>query len=125
MKLKAEMTLLNGCTVIVGCIIGSGIFISPTGVLQSTGSVNMSLVVWTISGIFTMLGRSSNCQRQTFLDQNLEREAMESVMCGVIKIRLKRRDERRNGKGNPLKKWILDVFLRRHTLFSDLEYNTV
>ncbi len=23
MKLKAEMTLLNGCTVIVGCIIGN------------------------------------------------------------------------------------------------------
>ncbi|XP_023327717.1 large neutral amino acids transporter small subunit 1 isoform X2 [Eurytemora carolleeae] len=50
------MTLLNGCTVIIGCIIGSGIFVSPTGVLQSTGSVNMSLVVWTISGIFTMIG---------------------------------------------------------------------
>lgn len=56
LKLKAEMTLLNGCTVIVGCIIGSGIFVSPTGVLQSTGSVNMSIVVWTICGLFTMIG---------------------------------------------------------------------
>ena len=55
-KLKAEMTLLNGCTVIVGCIIGSGIFVSPTGVLVSTGSVNMSLVVWAVCGIFTMFG---------------------------------------------------------------------
>ena len=55
-KLKAEMTLMNGCTVIIGCIIGSGIFVSPTGVLQSTGSVNMSLVVWMVCGLFTMIG---------------------------------------------------------------------
>ena len=56
MKLKAEMTLLNGCGVIIGCIIGSGIFVSPTGVLTSTGSVNMSLVIWAICGVFTMIG---------------------------------------------------------------------
>ena len=28
-------------------------------------------------------------------------EALEYVMCDVIKIRLKRRDERRSEKGNP------------------------
>jgi amino acid transporter len=55
-KMKAELTLLNGCTVIVGCIIGSGIFVSPTGVLQSTGSVNLSLIVWAASGLFSMIG---------------------------------------------------------------------
>ena len=57
-KLKAEMTLMNGCTVIIGCIIGSGIFVSPTGVLQSTGSVNLSLLVWVASGLFSMIGWS-------------------------------------------------------------------
>ena len=57
-KLKAEMTLMNGCTVIIGCIIGSGIFVSPTGVLQCTGSVNLSIVVWILCGLFTMIGKT-------------------------------------------------------------------
>lgn len=54
-KLEAKMSLMNGVTVIVGSIIGSGIFVSPTGVLQYTGSVNASLLVWTASGIFSMV----------------------------------------------------------------------
>jgi len=55
-ELKPKMSLLNGCTVIVGSIIGSGIFVSPSGVLMQTGSVNMALVVWLASGIFSMVG---------------------------------------------------------------------
>jgi hypothetical protein len=55
--LKAKMSLLNGITVIVGSIIGSGIFVSPTGVLLNTGSVNLSLVVWVASGLFSMVSR--------------------------------------------------------------------
>ncbi|XP_018564687.1 Y+L amino acid transporter 2 [Anoplophora glabripennis] len=54
--LKPKMTLLNGITVIVGSIIGSGIFVSPSGVLKNTGSVNVSLIVWTLSGVFSMVG---------------------------------------------------------------------
>lgn len=60
--LKAKMSLLNGCTVIVGSIIGSGIFVSPTGVLRHTGSVNMALIVWVASGLFSMV---SHNKRQT------------------------------------------------------------
>lgn len=54
--LKPKMTLINGITVIVGSIIGSGIFVSPTGVLKETGSVNVALIVWILSGLFSMVG---------------------------------------------------------------------
>jgi amino acid transporter len=54
--LKPTLGLMQGCTVIVGSIIGSGIFISPGGVLAGTGSINMALVVWVVSGLFSMVG---------------------------------------------------------------------
>ena len=58
--LQAKMSLLNGVTVIVGSILGSGIFVSPTGVLMHTGSVNLSLVVWVLSGVFSMVSHHCN-----------------------------------------------------------------
>lgn len=70
--LKPKMTLLNGITVIVGSIIGSGIFVSPSGVLKNTGSVNVSLIVWTVSGIFSMVSSefSFNLSSKNVLSQH-------------------------------------------------------
>ena len=55
-KLKRELGLLDAVSIIVGIIVGSGIFVSPKGVLLYSGSVGMSLVVWTFSGLLSMVG---------------------------------------------------------------------
>jgi len=34
----------------------SGIFISPKGIISHVGSVGMSLVIWTLSGVIALLG---------------------------------------------------------------------
>ncbi|XP_076863222.1 asc-type amino acid transporter 1 isoform X2 [Brachyhypopomus gauderio] len=54
--LKKEIGLLSACTIIIGNIIGSGIFISPKGVLEHSGSVGLALVVWVLGGCIAALG---------------------------------------------------------------------
>lgn len=54
--LKPEIGLFSSVTIIVGCIVGSGIFLSPKSVLDNAGSVGMSMVVWVVSGIFSLIG---------------------------------------------------------------------
>ncbi|XP_071065306.1 asc-type amino acid transporter 1 isoform X1 [Dasypus novemcinctus] len=54
--LKKEIGLVSACTIIIGNIIGSGIFISPKGVLEHSGSVGLALFVWILGGGVTALG---------------------------------------------------------------------
>jgi len=55
-RMKKELGLMDGVAIILGIIIGSGIFVSPKGVIQEVKSVGLSLVVWTVCGFLSMIG---------------------------------------------------------------------
>ncbi|XP_076544477.1 L-type amino acid transporter minidiscs isoform X3 [Osmia lignaria lignaria] len=55
-KLKKELGLLDGVAIIVGIIVGAGIFVSPKGVLRNSGSVGQALIVWIFSGVLSLIG---------------------------------------------------------------------
>ncbi|XP_077979067.1 Y+L amino acid transporter 2-like [Glandiceps talaboti] len=54
--MKKQISLVSATSVIVGSIIGSGIFISPKGVLEYSGSVGTALIVWGLCGVLAFLG---------------------------------------------------------------------
>ncbi|XP_057256150.1 B(0,+)-type amino acid transporter 1 isoform X2 [Pezoporus wallicus] len=56
MNLQKEVGLISGICMIVGTIIGSGIFVSPKSVLANVGAVGPCLTMWAACGILATLG---------------------------------------------------------------------
>ncbi|KAF7211852.1 solute carrier family 7 member 9, partial [Nothobranchius furzeri] len=54
--LHKNVGLMSGISLIVGTMIGSGIFISPKSVLLYSGAVGPCLLIWTACGVLATLG---------------------------------------------------------------------
>ena len=54
--LKREITPLSGIGFVVGQLIGSGIFITPSNILAYTGSFGLSIVCWIIGAVVALAG---------------------------------------------------------------------
>ncbi|CRK89346.1 CLUMA_CG003105, isoform A [Clunio marinus] len=55
-QLQKRLGLFSGVALIVGTMIGSGIFVSPSGLLVRTGSVGVSFIIWMACGLLSLLG---------------------------------------------------------------------
>lgn len=54
--LRRTLTLRDLIFIVVGTVIGSGIFLTPGAVVRSAGSGGMALVVWVVGGVLSLLG---------------------------------------------------------------------
>jgi basic amino acid/polyamine antiporter, APA family len=55
-QLKRTLTERDLIFIVVGTVIGSGIFLTPGGVVRNAGSGGAALAVWVIGGILSLLG---------------------------------------------------------------------
>ncbi|VDK39525.1 unnamed protein product [Taenia asiatica] len=55
-KMRKEIGVVQAVSIVFGVIVGSGIFVSPVGVLRYSNSVGLSLIMWIVPGLFSMLG---------------------------------------------------------------------
>src|SRR5580700_6161804 len=55
-ELKRDLGIWAAVSIVIGTVIGSGIFRVPQAMIQNAGSVKMVFVVWIVGGILTMAG---------------------------------------------------------------------
>ncbi|ELT87188.1 hypothetical protein CAPTEDRAFT_49793, partial [Capitella teleta] len=52
-ELKRQLGVLHGVGICFGLIVGSGIYITPSGVIQNAGSPALCLVLWSVAGVMS------------------------------------------------------------------------
>lgn len=54
--LKKELSFFTALTVVMGTVIGSGVFFKPEAVYQATGTAGLGLAAWILGGLVTICG---------------------------------------------------------------------
>ncbi|XP_026871148.2 b(0,+)-type amino acid transporter 1 isoform X2 [Electrophorus electricus] len=67
LKLKTEVGIVGGVSLIAGVMIGSGIFISPQTMMRNVMSPGASLLIWACCGILVLLASLSYAELGTVI----------------------------------------------------------
>ncbi|MBC1475695.1 amino acid permease [Listeria grandensis] len=55
-KLKKEIGFFTALTIVMGTVIGSGVFFKPEAVYSATGTAGLGLLAWILGGVITICG---------------------------------------------------------------------
>src|SRR3974390_3931851 len=55
-ELSRDLGVSHACAVVVGTIIGSGIFLVPSEMMQAVGSAKLVYLVWLVGGFLSFFG---------------------------------------------------------------------
>ena len=69
-KLRKQVGLVSGISLIIGTMIGSGIFASASTVAQRSGSIGMMLFVWTGCGVLATAGALCYAELGTMITES-------------------------------------------------------
>src|SRR4051812_10394248 len=61
-KLNRSLTLFPTTAIVVGMVVGSGIFVSSAPMARILGSAWLLLLVWILAGLMTLLGALTQCE---------------------------------------------------------------
>ncbi|KAI8093027.1 L-methionine transporter [Halteromyces radiatus] len=69
-ELQRKVSLINGLGLVIGSMIGSGLFSSPGPVLEATGATGTALLVWLAAGLLALSGALCYAELGTLFTEN-------------------------------------------------------
>ncbi|HYM21099.1 MAG TPA: amino acid permease [Candidatus Kapabacteria bacterium] len=61
-QLKRALTLYPTTAIVIGSVVGSGIFVVPVSMAAVLGSASEMLLVWVVAGMLTLFGALTQCE---------------------------------------------------------------
>src|SRR5579883_3428341 len=60
--LKRALSLYPATSIVIGSVVGSGIFVVPVSMAAGLGNAPLMLLVWVGTGILTLFGALTQCE---------------------------------------------------------------